>query len=823
MHYFKYIIKGFKANLSRFLAVIAIVALGVGVLVGLLSSPSDLEESLNNYYDNNNLMDLVIKSSIGFSSNTKDIINDDNLIIEYLYINDDNLYYNDEKYKAREISRTMNSNINNLTLIEGNFPSNKNECVALKCNSSYLDIKIGDTFEFGSNEYKVSGIVSSAEFYSLEKEYDLTGGSKLDFIFYIDSSLNNTDTITDLYIRFKSLEYINRFSKKYLTYEKILENNIKDLEDEILESRKNELEISIKASVTEEIRKEVEKNVPEDMVDSIISSDTVKNKIEELTSNELDNIISTNGYELYFLNLNSNMSFKSFKENANKVNKIVVVFPVFFFFIAALVSLTTLTRLVEEERGGIGLLKSLGYSKAKISIKYILYGFVCSIIGAVLGLLLGIFIIPYVIQVAFNSLYVMPEPSFIFNILVNLFAFLLMVLTIFIVSLYVTLKVLKERPCQLLLPKAPRAGKRILLEKIPFIWKKIKFKHKNMLRNIFRYKKNLIMMVIGVGGCVALLLCAFGISDVISNVGNSEYKDVLNYNLKVSLASNTEIDNDKIDEITYANIDNVYLDNDTLEEYEISKVIVSDDISKFIIFKYNNDELDIKDNDIIISKQLSEHFNLKIGSSFIIDGNEYIVSKIMNNPIGNYVYIIDNSNSYDINYCYINTNNENSLINDLSSLDNVKSIEARSSLSTSYDMMSSSLTLVVLVIILCSGALAIIVIYNLTNININERFKELATLKVLGYQKNEVCGYIYREVFIMSMLGVILGFIVGPLFFSFIIYNLQSPGLTFSNIINPIYFLYAFLLTILFVILVDLLFIPKINKIKMVESLKCVE
>ena len=137
--------------------------------------------------------------------------------------------------------------------------------------------------------------------------------------------------------------------------------------------------------------------------------------------------------------------------------------------------------------------------------------------------------------------------------------------------------------------------------------------------------------------------------------------------------------------------------------------------------------------------------------------------------------------------------------------------------------MSSSLTLVVLVIILCSGALAVIVIYNLTNININERFKELATLKVLGYQKKEVCGYIYREIFIMSLMGILVGFIIGPIFFSFIIYNLQSPGLTFSNEISPIYFLYSFILTIVFAILVDLLFIPKISKIKMVESLKCVD
>lgn len=822
MHYFKYIIKGFKTNLSRFLAVIAIVALGVGVLVGLLSSPSDLEASMNKYYNEHNLMDLVLKSNIGFSNDALDLISSDDTIIEALYINEANMEYNGDKYNARIISRKMNDNINSLILNEGRFPLYKNECIALSDNTSYLKLRVGDSFVFDGENYIVSGIASSVEFISIEREYNLNGSNKLDFIFYTDSSLNSFDAITDLYIRFKSLSGLDRFKDKYMTNEHLCEEKIKEFNESLIDSRKLEIRSEIKDNVTNSIRLEISKNYPSNLIDSIMESDAVLKQIEDLTNEQFDNFIKENNPEIYYLNLKSNMSYLTFKENTQKVNKIVVVFPVFFFFIAALVSLTTLTRLTEEERGSIGLLKSLGYSKFKISIKYIIYGNVCSIIGAVLGLFLGLYIIPYVIHVAFNSLYIMPKAVFKFNVLVNLFSFLLMVITIFIVTSYVTLRVLNEKPCALLMPKAPRPGKRILLEKIPFIWNKIKFKHKNMLRNIFRYKKNLIMMIIGVGGCVALLLCAFGISDAVGSVGKIEYGEILNYDLKVSISKDNKLDEDDIDEITYAKIDNVYLDLDKSQEYEVKRVIVNEEISKFINFKNGKNKINIKNGDVIITKQLASKFKLKNNDKFTINNEEYTVNGIMDNPIDNYIYIISDE-VISHNYCYINTSNQDEVISRLLDLDYVSSFEIKSSLSTSYDAMSSSLTLVVLVIILCSGALAIIVIYNLTNININERFKELATLKVLGYQKNEVCGYIYREVFIMSLMGILIGFIIGPIFFSFIIYNLQSPGLTFSNTISPIYFLYSFILTIIFVILVDLLFIPKISKIKMVESLKCVD
>lgn len=336
------------------------------------------------------------------------------------------------------------------------------------------------------------------------------------------------------------------------------------------------------------------------------------------------------------------------------------------------------------------------------------------------------------------------------------------------------------------------------------------------------------MMMIGVGGCVALLLCAFGIQSSVGSIGKSQYQDILKYDIKLALYEDTPLALDTYNEIekfSYIRSEEVNLKGDT--EYDIVKITANETLEDYILLKNRKGrKITIQPGDVIVSKQLADKFNLKKGSVITFEGDtaEYTVSEICQNHIGNYVYIYEDTfagNAYFIKLA--DSADEEGLAERLSALDNVKSIEIKSQLSTSYDSMSDSLTLIVLVIILCSGALAIIVIYNLTNININERIKEIATLKVLGYQRKEVCGYIYREIFFMSLLGILAGFVFGPFLFKFIMYNIQSPGLIFTDTFSPLFFLYAFLITIVFIGIVDLLFIPKIKKIKMVESLKCVD
>ncbi|MGM9969725.1 MAG: FtsX-like permease family protein [Anaeroplasma sp.] len=841
MHYFKYILRGLKNNISRFIAVIAIVALGIGFLVGLMSSSSDIYASINNNYNMTNVMDFNLKSTIGFSSQSIDLIKkSDNLdAVSMLQIESSNTYVNKEKLESRMINYSFSSSrINQLTLKEGRYPSRRNECVVLENNGSYYKTKIGDIIKFNnedidiSENYEIVGIVSSPIFFTKEREYNLTGTSKLDLIFYTDLDYNDYGFVTDIFVVVNNIKK-ERFKDTYFDKIKKYKDILISYSDDLFALRKDEIVSEIKNTIIISIEEEMKNNLKnyglsDDEIENqiknylLLNADEINKKaldIFEQTYTDLDTI--------YVLDLKSNQSYLSLSQNTQKIDRIAVVFPVFFFFIAALVSLTTMTRLIEEERTEIGLLKSLGYSKSKIIFKYVFYSMLCALFGSILGSLCGNFVLPYVIHMAFGTLYSMAEPVYIFNISVNIISILIMLLTILFVTFAITYKSLHEKPAALLMPKAPKSGKRILLEKISFIWKRISFKYKNTLRNIFRYKKNFFMMIIGISGCVALLLCAFSIKDSFTLLSGLQYHEILTYDMKVTIDKNSNIDDvNGILDYQMAYVKTVNLDND---DYSINRIITKANLDGYFnIRNTNKNKIDFKPGDVIIDKQLSLDFKIKIGDTISFDDLDgtYVVTGICENHISNYIFIYDMDYNDELNNtCYLHYDkkiDEEVIIENLLN-NNILSIEAISQASTMFDSMLDSIGLIIIVVIICSGALAIIVIYNLTNININERVREIATLKVLGYQTKEVCGYIYREIFILTFIGILCGFIIGPLLFNFIIYNLHSPGLFFTNYINPLYFLYAFIITLVFALVVAIIFIKKIKNIKMVESLKQVD
>ncbi len=772
--YFKYIVIGFKENLSRFIAVIAIVALGVGFLVGLLSAAPTLYQSMDKMYDDRYMMDLNVKSTVGFHRDTIERIKNENTECIGVYQSEQKIEIHEQKMNSRQISYDLkDTSINTLLLKAGRFPQNQFECVALTSNRAYSQINMGFDFMLGEDKYTVVGIVESPVFFAKEKEYNETTAGRVDFIFYTDSTFYDYP-ITDLWIKYKDLVKYNSFKKIYFT------------------------ELSKHTEQLKEIQVE---ELNRQMASFPRMGDMVP--------------------EWHILDRNSNLSYMGYIQNVEKINKIAIVFPAFFYFIAALVALTTITRMVEEERTTIGLFKALGYSKNKIACKYVTYSGICSFFGVILGVVLGIFVLPYVIYVAFNTLYRMPQCQFVFEGVAILVASLIMVLTIEFVAVYVSIKILKEKPSALLLPKAPKSGKRILLERIPILWKKIKFKYKNTFRNIFRYKKNMIMMMIGIGGCVALLLCAFGLRSAIGEVGDLQYKKIELYDFKITSGSS---DWKPEGEVLSAYVEEVYLEKDS--KYEIEFIQVNTKLDGFIELRNKkNKKISFKEGDIVVTKQIAEHFKIKKGSVISILDREYKVKEICKNHIGNAIYYYNDdlkeTNTY-FTFLPEDMTEEEYVEKILLANPNVQ-IEQKADLMQSFSSMSGSLSLIVFVVILCSGALAIIVIYNLTNININERIKEIATLRVIGYQYKEVCGYIFREIFLLSLIGILFGFCLGPILFYFISYHIQNPGLQFNYMFHPIYFLYAFGITLVFIGIVDALFIPKIKHIPMAESLKFVD
>ncbi len=814
--FIKTIFRDFKKNFTRLIAIVAIMALGVGFLIGLLSSTPDLQGSMDQYYDNSNLFDIQLKSTIGFSSSDMDSLKEAVYGIEEIEgfsAMDYKTIYKDKEISARTILGAFPSHVNQVEMLSGRFPKDSSECVVHNMGVFLDKNPIGEVIEVNEKSYTIVGICNTPVYYYRMQESTQIGNGILDMIVYINAEISSIP-ITDIVITIQGAKQYHSFKNDYFKFIEPYENQLVDLSISYIENRMN----ALYEEAYLEARKLLEENasIPSFMIDSILESqkEEIKKKVDEQFSET----------KWYVLNRKSNLSYISFNENSNKVDKVAVVFPFFFFFIAALIALTSISRLVQEDRASMGTLKSLGFSNLRILNKYFIYALFACIIGSLAGLFLGVYGIPMAIYFCYGSLFIMPQGVFSWHAGIVLLSTLSMSLTIFIVMIFVCLRALSEKPNALLVPKAPKAGKRIVLERIGFFWKRLKFKHKSSIRNIFRFKRNLIMMIVGIGGCTALMLVGLGLRDSLNAASVVQFEDIIQYDFSIQVQEKVQVDYFTDSKQLY-----LYKEEGSVQknkEYAV-QVLYTDDS----ILDYMNLEVEqLPEHGVLISSQLADVFHLRNQSKLTIDiGNrskEFIVAGIFTCYIDN--YIIMKSEVKDVNTMLIQLGPKDRLNYDalVQSIYDTKGFQAVTDLSSTkelYESLTNGIDLVILLIIFCSGLLAIIVIYNLTNININERVKEIATLKVLGYQRKEVLGYIYREILMMSVLGILFGFGLGPLLNLFVMKQISSPGQCFSVTIHAINFLYAFLITAVFVSIVLLFFIPKLKKIKMVESLKAVE
>ncbi|WP_195334947.1 ABC transporter permease [Paraclostridium bifermentans] len=554
----------------------------------------------------------------------------------------------------------------------------------------------------------------------------------------------------------------------------------------------------------------------------------------------------------YILDRNTNYGFVDYKNSANSIESISKIFPVFFFSLAALICLTTMTRMVDEQRINIGTMKALGYGTGSIMLKYILYSLLASVLGSALGNLIGLTVFPSVIYNAYASMtYTLPKVTLVFSVKLIILSTLIAVLTTTLASVYSCYKELKEVPSILMRPKAPKEGKRILLERISFIWNRLNFTQKVTCRNIFRYKKRFFMTVIGIAGCSALLLTGFGIKDSISSIVDNQYGQIIKYNLTLNYgkdvynnSKNKEekiIDND--DRINnYLNIKNksYKVVNNSIEKD--SNIIVPEninEINKFINLKnrVSNEKYTLNNDGILITEKLAKLLKVKVGDSIILkneDNKEFKVnvSGVVENYVGHYIYMSPKlykstfNETVSFNEVLVNTKNgisQEKLGKDMMNLDNINSATFNTSAKSSFSDMITNLNSVVILIIVSAGALAFIVLYNLTNVNISERIREIATIKVLGFYDNEVSSYVFRENIILTIIGTVLGLILGVFLHRFIMTTAELEFVMFGRDIKPISFILSGMLTFIFATLVNLCMYFKLKKVKMVESLKSVD
>lgn len=544
------------------------------------------------------------------------------------------------------------------------------------------------------------------------------------------------------------------------------------------------------------------------------------------------------------LDRNSHYSYRDYGACADRMDGIAKVFPVFFFLVAALVCMTTMTRMVDEQRNEMGTLKALGYSKLQIASKYIIYALIASILGSILGCSLGMYLFPTVIFNAWNTLYNIDQIIFLFQPGLILLASGSVTGITLLATLYSIYSELIEMPSQLMRPKAAKAGKKILLERISFIWKRLSFLQKVTARNIFRYKKRFFMTIIGIAGCSALLVAGFGINDSISDIVNQQYNVIYHYDATVS-AKTSEITS-QIKSLK--GVKDVYEEDHLavttkIENKDISTTvhIISNDkkFKDFCTLFNGNKEFDLDDSSVLISQKMATKLNKKAGDTIKIkDANNKVIKAkikgVFTNYVGHHIYASESlykswNTSAKTTHIYLIKSKkttkkfERNLGNKIMNIDGVQSVTFYSSLQKNFKDMIKSISYIVVVLVISAACLAFVVLYNLSNVNISERKREIATIKVLGFTRKEVDAYINRETILLTILGSLIGLGIGIGLHHLIMNLAEMDDIMFGRTINSISYVISFVMTIGFNAIINLCMHKKLNNIQMVESLKAVE
>lgn len=600
-------------------------------------------------------------------------------------------------------------------------------------------------------------------------------------------------------------------------------------------------------------QKEIEK-AEEELNSSKKYGEEELNKALEKINKGQEKINSLEPPTWYVLDRNSHYSYVDYGSAADRINSIAKVFPVFFLIVAALVCLTTMTRMVDEQRGNIGTLKALGYEKTAIASKYILYALVASVLGSIVGVVFGMTLFPVVIYNAWAIMYTMPSVTLKYDIGLALTSALITTSITTLAALGACYKELVATPSALMRPLPPKNGKRIFLERIGFIWSRLSFTKKVTARNLFRYKKRFFMTVIGISGCTALLLVGYGIKDSIKAIPRIQFQEIVKASGSISFTSDSSIeerkntikeikDMDKVQGVMEVGSYNGKVKVQGKDDVSVTMLVPSDteEFKDYMNLRerVSKKEIELNNDGAVISEKFAKDLNLNVGDTFKLDNGEGYyedieVSGIMEMYAGHYVvlspeYYKDvykvsaNYNSIDILINNTNEEVENKLGSEIMELDNIKSVSFYSSILENFDNTIASLNYVTIVLIVSAAALAFVVLYNLTNINISERLREIATIKVLGFYDNEVAAYVYRENMLLTFIGSLLGLGLGILLHRFIMTTIELENVMFGRNINGLSFLYSVGLTVLFGALVNLVMYFKLKKIPMVESLKSVE
>lgn len=898
--FFKTTAREIRNSIGRFIAILIITALGVGFFSGLRLTEPSMTATADKFLTEQNLFDFRLLSTLGFTNDdVKAFDGVDGMKASGAY----NLDFLGLCGSGNELilkAHSITDGINIPQVINGSMPESENECVvdANIAGSAPIGsvIKVADSNTQSAKdtlkytEFTVVGHVRSPYYINFERGNSSVGTGSIAGFVYIPEAAFESEVYHEIFIdapiegKAFSSKYDDGASALSPKIESILNERgqirFDDIYNEALsEINKNQAELDnakleledgraklddaitqyneakalyeqFKDFLTEEQKaeylrqfQEAEKQIADGEKELKDAETKISDGQAAIDQGRAD-LEALTAPSLFVLGRDTNIGYACFENDSGIVSAISVVFPLLFMLVAILVCMTTMTRMVDENRVQIGVFKSLGYSNLKIQSKFLIYSGIAASAGWLGGYALGSYFVPRIIWNVYNIMYNFADLTYVFDPLLFLLCFAAAIGCACGSAYFACRAALQSVPAELIRPKAPKTGKKIFLERIGFLWKRFSFLHKVSARNIFRYKNRLFMMIIGIGGCTALLVTGFGIRDSIKNIVSFQFDEIMLYDYSANIDTENKEVYDKLIELDGIESGlGVYQTSASLknkDERADAFLLSCNDprFTDFIDLHEAKEPIPYPENgNAVISAGVAEILGISVGDSVTINIGEtrettFTVSGIFDNFFNNYVILTESDcesavgKTVSPNTVFLKTipdENSGDLAARISGVNGVTSVTSTSELIDRVSSSLNSIEYIVAFVVICAAALAFVVLYNLSNINIAERVREIATIKVLGFHKKEVSSYIFREIIALTFIGATIGLPLGKLLHSFVMHQIKVNTVHFDNRISVLSFLIAFTMTIVFAFIINIFMARRLDKIDMSGSLKSVE
>ncbi|MBO0410804.1 ABC transporter permease [Enterococcus hulanensis] len=851
---------------TRFFSILSIIFLGVAFYVGLRATGPDMLETAASYYRKQNLADTRVVSTLGLTDKDIDIIKQtEGVKVEGRYFQDINL--SQENQVFRILSYDSKQTLNRVVVTKGRLPSKPNEIV-LDDFARQKGYKLNQAFDFSADDsakafkrqtFKIVGFVKSPEFIeNISRGNTTIGKGSIDCFALVLPENFTQPAYSEALVKYADLANSDAYSTQYENRlkkdEKKLKKYLKQNAAVSLDDRKKEQQKLLdqeKAKFQQRTSLNLDELSSEQLAELTALNPELPKQLETLKVQQ-QRIDSLAAPEYHLFARSDNPGYSEYKDNAERISSLASVFPWIFFLIAALVTLTTMTRMVEEKRSELGTFKALGYRNGEIAEKYLLYATLAGGSGTLLGLAVGFYLLPIIIFNAYGQLYNLENVVTPWYLTYSLIA-LVVALTCSAGSAWFVLRYdLKAAPAILMQPKAPKKGKRIFLERMTFIWRRLSFSQKVTLRNLFRYKQRMLMTVIGIAGCMSMIITGFGLRDSIGDIVTLQFDKLWHYQgtTVFKAAPSAEEEQRYVDELkTFSNYQDhlfVSLETFTAQKEGVSKQEISlsvpkkkDQLAEFLSFRdrKTDQHYSLTDEGVIINEKLAKLFDLKKGSRLeikSISGEVYSVkvAAVAENYVRHFIYMtpsyyqktFDKQPEYNTDLLLFSKEpskrTEDRMAKQLMENSEIANVSFMSKSRDALKDTVQSLNIIMWVLIVSAGLLAFIVLYNLTNINISERIRELSTIKVLGFYDNEVVRYVYRENILLTLMGIFFGLFLGKIEHGYILQTVELDMTMFSPDIQPLSYIYASLITLFFTLIVGIIMYFRLKKIDMIEALK---